>query len=196
MNYSFINKAFPNYSESRNFIDYAPIDSSNNIDSITAYTDSMLTSTKPAKAQVADIIRDDKDYIVVPRKHLLENYKNTDHLSSPLKNLTNEELIKQSKFYGTTTHENPLQFYNTESDPSMKYIHPHYERFTNSDQCTPEQCDAVIQYILNCKECKQKIIKQLGIERENNHNEDLMELASYIIFGVFILLVLDSFKRK
>lgn len=59
-----------------------------------------------------------------------------------------------------------------------------------------DDCDTHVKHILNCKQCKMLAIKQLSIESDKYRNEEMMELASYVIFGMFILLLIDSLKKN
>ena len=59
--------------------------------------------------------------------------------------------------------------------------------------CEPE-CDLYVKHILECNKCKSVAMKQLGIESDKVRNEEIMEVVSYIVFGLFILLLIDSLK--
>lgn len=56
-------------------------------------------------------------------------------------------------------------------------------------------CDVYTKHILECSKCKNIIIKQFGIESDKIRNEEIMELISYFIFALFILLLIDSLKK-
>ena len=62
--------------------------------------------------------------------------------------------------------------------------------------CAEPACDSYVKHILECSRCKSIAIKQLGIENDRIRNEEIMEVISYIIFGLFILLLIDSLKEK
>lgn len=51
------------------------------------------------------------------------------------------------------------------------------------------------RHILECESCKNILIKQFNIENDKLKNEEIMELISFIIFGIFILLLLDTFTK-
>ena len=38
-------------------------------------------------------------------------------------------------------------------------------------------------------------MKQLGIETDRIRNEEIMEIISYILFGLFILILIDYLKN-
>ena len=52
------------------------------------------------------------------------------------------------------------------------------------------------KHILECGPCKELLMKQFGLENERIRNEEIMELISYLIFGLFILLLLDTYAKK
>jgi hypothetical protein len=56
-------------------------------------------------------------------------------------------------------------------------------------------CDDYIKHISECNKCKSVLMKQLGIENDRIRNEEIMEVISYIVFALFILLLIDSFKK-
>lgn len=48
------------------------------------------------------------------------------------------------------------------------------------------------KHILSCASCKQVLIKQFNIDNDRIKNEEIMELISFIMFGIFILILLDG----
>jgi hypothetical protein len=52
------------------------------------------------------------------------------------------------------------------------------------------------KHILECGPCKELLMKQFGLENERIRNEEIMELISYLIFGLFILLLIDTYAKK
>lgn len=49
-------------------------------------------------------------------------------------------------------------------------------------------------HILECSSCKQLLMKQLNIDNDRIKSEEIMELISFMMFGVFILLLLDNIR--
>jgi hypothetical protein len=66
----------------------------------------------------------------------------------------------------------------------------HKETFVNNDDH-----DNYIKHILKCEQCKELLLKQFNIESDRIRNEEIMELISFIIFGIFILLLLDKSNK-
>lgn len=110
------------------------------------------------------------------------------------------ETYKQIESYQEPSQENyksNLTFYNK---PILDQGIPNYdsplESFENKP--TPKNStshDEYINHINSCPSCKEALLKQLGIETERLKNDEIMELISYIVFGIFILILLDSLKK-
>lgn len=52
------------------------------------------------------------------------------------------------------------------------------------------------KHVLECPSCKEMLMKQFNLENERIRNEEIMELISYLIFGLFILLLIDTYAKK
>lgn len=147
----------------------------------------------------------DKETFVLPQTNLLETFNNNEGYNTGYNagyNLTNATNKKQDK--------NNLRFYNLPLGsqelnksqglnnsraiqlPNKKLIS--IENFENSGEVCDEECDGYITHIINCDKCKSILMKQLNIESDNKRNEELMELISYLIFAIFILLLVNSLK--
>lgn len=86
-----------------------------------------------------------------------------------------------------------LKFYNIPL-PDLP-IQNKIETFESSDKCKLE-CNDYVQHILNCEGCKTMLSKQLGLDNNRQKNEEFMELFSYILFGIFVLILLDKYKNN
>jgi len=69
------------------------------------------------------------------------------------------------------------------------------ELYSNTNN-NPEICESYINHVLSCSKCSSILTKQLGITNDKARIQEMMELGSYVIFGIFILLLLESIKRK
>lgn len=71
------------------------------------------------------------------------------------------------------------------------------EEFSNEKEsdCTGK-CEEYTKHILDCPQCKELLLKQLKVDNDKVVNEEIMEVVSYIAFGVFVLLVLDNMKKR
>lgn len=52
-----------------------------------------------------------------------------------------------------------------------------------------------IKHLSECSVCKEMVLKQFNIETERLRNEEVIELISYIMFGLFILILIDNLKK-
>jgi hypothetical protein len=57
-------------------------------------------------------------------------------------------------------------------------------------------CENYIKHILSCSKCQGIMRKQLNTDNERLRNEELMELFSYILLGIFVLLFIDNIRYK
>lgn len=87
----------------------------------------------------------------------------------------------------------PIPFVRPHND--LRNLHTQ-EEFGNTDTIeTSITHENYIKHITNCPSCKQVLLKQFNIETERIKNDEIMELISYIIFGIFLFILLDSLKR-
>ena len=75
--------------------------------------------------------------------------------------------------------------YNSNSNPGVIGITEQFTQLNDSDHTL------YINHILKCQSCKEIIMKQLNIESKQEFYEEILELISFIVFGIFILLLLD-----
>jgi hypothetical protein len=65
------------------------------------------------------------------------------------------------------------------------------EAFTNNEVF---KCDDYMKHVLECEKCKETLSKHLKIDSNKIQNEELMEIISYIAFGIFVLLVMENLR--
>lgn len=76
-----------------------------------------------------------------------------------------------------------------------------FEEVAQEKPTSPQQtnckvdCDSHINHVIGCTKCTQTLLKQFNIESERLRNEEFMELFSYMIFGVFMLLLMDRLRK-
>lgn len=104
---------------------------------------------------------------------------------------TQTKLLEQYKNLQENSKDN-LKFYNLPYIQQQKLI----ETFENAkkDSCSVD-CEQYVKHIMECSKCKGIVLKQLNIESDRMKNEEMMELFSYIVFGAFILILLDVMKK-
>ena len=57
----------------------------------------------------------------------------------------------------------------------------------------PTGCDDYLRHVVTCKQCTQTLRKQLGIS--STKNEEILEVLSFVLFGVFLYMILDKIKK-
>ncbi len=77
--------------------------------------------------------------------------------------------------------------------PNNNRIHP--ERFEQPQRDNGDHLEYT-KHILECGRCKDLLMKQFGMENERIRNEEIMELISFVIFALFILLLIDFYAKK
>lgn len=204
MSYSYIKSVFPNFENSNKVYDETLY---NNI--TTLYTDSSLGLPKPENSMNYNTNSKGGDEFVIPDESLLPQ--------TPKKNMemmSNTNTYKEYQEVQTKTPENQnnLNFYELplpklslpnytlqsqeprESPQSTRQKEVKIESFTETDKGCSLDCDQYMKHIMECGKCKAIAMKQLGVESDRFRNEEMMEIASYVIFGLFILLLIDSLK--
>lgn len=119
-----------------------------------------------------------------------------------LQNFTaSQTLMSSQEFLGTQEKpKSPIsnQQIDTINSSNYKEYKQYKELFENDKKevsCDID-CDSHINHVLSCIKCKQIVIKQLNLEMDKERNEEIMELVSYMLFGVFVLLIIDNLTNK
>lgn len=192
MSYSYIKSVFPNFENSNKVYDetlYTNINSS-------LYNEVNMQKVKPLENYNKEntVGKENKkdEIFILPSDKLLENLTNVDQYNtaqfqSQIKNnLSYNNLIK-------TQNQTPIipqtRFVESPVTPAPVIQNESKIEIECGD------CDTYIKHILDCKQCEMLVIKHLSIESDKYRNEEMMELASYVIFGMFILLLIDSLKK-
>lgn len=87
----------------------------------------------------------------------------------------------------------PIPFIRPHND--LRDLHTQEEFGNTNDTSESITHENYIKHITNCPSCKQVLLKQFNIETERIKNDEIMELISYIIFGIFLFILLDSLKK-
>jgi|UniRef100_A0A6C0DZE1 hypothetical protein len=94
----------------------------------------------------------------------------------------------------------PFQQNNMPIMSKEPYVETTQESFSNNtiEKFEDEQptCDFYMKHVLSCHRCRSIIMKQWNIDNNRIQNEEIMELVTYIVFGIFILLLIDILKNK
>ena len=176
MSYSYLKNVFPKFE-----------------DSTKVYNDSLYTQDSKCdnNVPVPESIVNESNYlikkkqendIVLPKNTLLESFNSETELA-PV-NILNEKKISSDN----------LKFYNLPYTPNTnKNI---IEKFGDTNTTTKLDCDLYVKHINECNKCRSIVLKQFGIETDRIKNEEIMEIISYVIFGLFVLLLIDYLKTS
>lgn len=178
MSYSYLKNVFPNYEDS--------IKTPDIYNSIT--TETSTVSYPAPQPDIKEELNKENNDISLPQRTLLENF-NITGADFPLSNNKNQDNLK---FYNLPYIEN--QYPGNPSNPSNHVIEG-FESPKKNSACDLD-CDLYIKHINECNKCRSVIVKQFGIETDRIKNEEIMEVVSYLIFGLFVLLLIDSLKNS
>lgn len=92
--------------------------------------------------------------------------------------------------------KNYLNFENGISHVDLKLENRESFENNKSNNNIIDDCSSSLNHVLECVKCKDIISKQLNLEYEKIKNEEIIEVISYITFGIFVLLVLDNISKK
>lgn len=84
------------------------------------------------------------------------------------------------------------EFSSKQIPTNYKELDLHKESFSQSEQGSHE---TYTKHILECDQCKEVLLKQFNIETDRIRNQEILELITFLIFGLFILLLLDGLKK-
>lgn len=126
--------------------------------------------------------QNNKTYYNKPLPANLINSNNSNTLNSD--NILINKIELQNKFSSNLSNSIPTTY---------KELDLHKESFSqSSDQNSHE---TYTKHILECEQCKEVILKQFNIETDRIRNQEILELITFLIFGLFILLLLDGLKK-
>ena len=188
MSYSYIKSVFPNFENSNKVYDESLYN--------TVIQESSVNNNEIKSNQIVNLSDFSKtlsqrknDTIDLPQEKLIESYKN-------IEGMTNGEYA-EIKPRNPVDERNNLKYYNKPISVVEKKIKVNdeikgdiFEKFTEEE--APRNCDSYVKHVIECNRCKTIAMKTFGIETDRIRNEEIMELISYILFGLFILMLIDS----
>jgi len=84
------------------------------------------------------------------------------------------------------------EFSSKQIPTNYKELDLHKESFSQLEQSSHE---TYTKHVLACDQCKEVLLKQFNIETNRIRNQEILELITFLIFGLFILLLLDGFRK-
>lgn len=115
-------------------------------------------------------------------------------------NLNEKQSVKQSE--NEISKKDNLKFYNLPYTPAKHQNLTEEKKNSNGERMIESFGDQendhnkYILHVMECKRCKESLLKQLNLWDDKIKMEGYMELASYIIFGIFIILIIDALNKK
>mgnify|MGYP007069474857 CR=1 FL=1 len=210
MSYSYIKNVFPNF------------DNQDKVYNNPLYHNIENTITSGKDKNIDGLLQPNNNYVEnkvefeLPSNKLLEQYNNSSmgsieekYILKPIEKKEQNNL----KFYNLPINKEYLRQISKESLKDLSLSQSDYiktpvitqekkiENFESPNQINKTiescnfDCDVYTKHILECSKCKNIIMKQFGIESDKIRNEEIMELISYFIFALFILLLIDSLKK-
>jgi hypothetical protein len=189
MSYSYIKSVFPNFEDSTKVYNdnlYNNISNQQESSLAPPIPTNLYNDLKEVPAQIEPPKANEDENIVLTQTKLLESYQNSaaNFVLAPKKNNTDN-----LHFYNLPVPKEYIQ--NSKLEKTV-------EKFENQKQVNTCEldCDSYIKHINECNKCKGIVLKQFGIETDRIKNEEIMEVISYLIFGLFVLLLIDSLKTS
>lgn len=115
-----------------------------------------------------------------------KNYASLSHIESEQPKSNIETFQDNQKFFNTPLPANNI--------PENNNIISR-ERFNGENNSSGHHVEYT-KHVLECGPCKELLMKQFGTENDRIRNEEIMELISYLIFGLFIVLLIDTYAKK
>jgi len=168
MSYSYIKSVFPNFEISNNYTDKLY----NSLDFFLSNGNGLQTTKKDVKP----------DKLTPIPFNGVDLGTNTSTLTSFAK-----DVLKNSK-------EETIKITETKILEPKEQKSEKFEKFEG--ECKDLDCNAYIKHVINCDKCKELFKKQLSLSNGEYDKQEIMELASYIIFGIFIILLIDYIKKN
>lgn len=173
MSYSYLQSVFPNYRPSQKLTELIYNDIINN-----------NVVREPVKYEVANDTRQHASVEQVNSKPLVvENKEAKEAKKEETKSFENEKTFLE-------TFKDNLKFYNEPINP--KFIE-HLENVNDNPNCNEGSCVDNINHILKCEACSAILKQKLDIKSDFN---EYIEIAMYILFGFFIIAILDKLDKR
>jgi hypothetical protein len=198
MSYSYIKTVFPDFNKTSNKIYDDSLYDINTIEKPTNLKQDIKESdSKSINSNISIDISKNKQ-IELPINNLLESYENTNTPSPYILNSSENQNKNNLQFYNHPINKEYLKYnFNSQLlNPNPIQTNPVQNSIKYKEESTCNfDCDIYIKHILECSKCKNIVSKQFGIENEKIRNEEILEMISYFIFALFILLLVDSLKK-
>lgn len=176
MSYSYLQSVFPNYRPSQKLTEliYNDIINSNMV-------------REPAKYEAANDTKEHASISQVSSKPLV--VKQNEEVEKDVKKEDKKDNEKEKTFL--EMFKDNLKFYNEPINP--KFIEHLENTEQKHDSCSEGSCAENINHILKCEACSAILKQKLDIKSDFN---EYIEIAMYILFGLFIIAILDKLDKR
>jgi len=199
MSYSYVKTVFPNYEYSNVYNDkiYSNMNGGSFISSAEKDIKGTVENNAPVTLKQEPFATRPGDQVkIINDNDSLEPYSNTrSHVPVNKDNLhyynfpiANQHIPKYNNFPIKERSEPAPYTKPTSANKSHSHA---IERFGQASNGHMEY----IQHISECEGCRKLVMKQFNLHSEQLRNEEIIELISYVMFGVFILVLLDTLKK-
>ena len=193
MSYSYIKSVFPNFENSNKAYDeslYSTFTGEAKGTGIKEIGSNVMVDLSDFSKTALGRASQKNNEIYLPQEKLIESYKNIEGMANgeyaEINQVNPEDERNNLKYYNK-----PLSTLMSKSKEEKKKGDI-FEKFTDDE--IPMNCDRYVKHVIECNKCKMMAMKTFGIETDRIRNEEIMELISYILFGLFILMLIDSGK--
>jgi hypothetical protein len=169
-----------------------------NFESSSQITTSHISTPKPQPVQSSSIQpeNDNLHYYNIP----IEPYKAYDQLKpssalaqAPVPIQQPMQVPMQQPIQTQQPMQQPIQ---TQTPMQVQQVPIQVQQKVETfDNTLDDQHLMSVKHVLECEKCKTIMLKQLNIETDRRRNEDIMEIISYIIFSIFILMLIDQLAK-
>lgn len=110
-------------------------------------------------------------------------------ISDEVKNI---EYNNENKYKPYNIKENEYGMDLTEKIPTKEVKLDKLDKLEKFENINELGCDIYIKHVSECRKCREIVSRQFNMY----DNEEVMEVISYLIFGLFILLAINSIKNN
>jgi formylmethanofuran dehydrogenase subunit E len=147
--------------------------------------------------------RRENDYTKIVENLIQKNNRRNQKVSNNVKNIKYNDIEKQD--YGLPNRQKYSTYPKVEKytndyrvlDNSIKKMESKKKNeYLNVDET--EECLRIFSHLSKCSKCREYIMKKFNVQEktpEEKNKEEMLDILIYILTGVFVLFLLDSFMK-
>ena len=90
----------------------------------------------------------------------------------------------------------PNYIYGKSRQPVIETFQDNLPPTSTKESSSSSSCDLYIKHVMECNKCRNMFVKQWNLDSDRIRNEEIMEIVTYVIFGIVLLLLFDTIKNK